>query len=61
MKTLKEWRKDKGYTRDHVARYLELKPNTFRFKEDGRRSFSVKEVQKLCELYDISIRDIDIC
>lgn len=58
QKTLREWRKEKGYTTKFVADYLGLATFTLNRKERGQKSFSCYQTKRLCELYNIEYSDV---
>ena len=50
---LREIRKSKFLTRKFVASKLGIQPNTLSKKESGLRAWTIQEIEKQCELYDI--------
>lgn len=57
---LKELRKENGYTQEYVAKYLNVKQNTYSQYESGINQISIPCLCKLAELYDTSV-DYILC
>ena len=57
--TFREIRKLKGFTSTYVAEKLGITPRTFNLKERDNK-FTALQSEKLCELYDVKIDDVDI-
>lgn len=55
---LRDLRKIKGYTVKYVADQLGIKPRTLNKKERDN-SFTVLQMEKLCELYNVRINEIN--
>lgn len=58
-KTLREWRKEKGLTIAYVSSQLGLSPFSLNAKERGERQFTMRQLKILCDLYSISLKDIN--
>lgn len=52
-------RKSKGLSRKFVAEYLGIKRDTLTAKELGYRHFTVDDIRKLAELYQIALEEIE--
>lgn len=57
--TLKEARQAKGLTTKYVAEKLGIHPKSLNRKE-RENSFNTLQLEKLCELYDVRIDDLNI-
>ena len=57
-KTFRELRLERGITNKHVSKLLGIKPVSLCHKEAGRRQFNLQEVEKLLDLYGVSISDV---
>lgn len=55
--TLRDWRKQKGYTTDFVAKHLGIARETLTRKERNNE-FSVFQIKLLCELFEINANQI---
>ena len=55
--TLREWRKQKGYTTDFVASHLGITRQTLNRKEHSN-NFTLFQVKLLCELFGITANQI---
>ena len=44
---IKEYRIKRGYTQEHIAELLNIKQNTYSYKENGKRAFTIEEIRKL--------------
>ena len=44
---IKEHRIKRGYTQEQIAELLNIKQNTYRNKENGKRAFTIEEIKKL--------------
>lgn len=53
-KKLKQLRLKNGYSQMWVSKELGYKTNALTRKEKGKREFTVKDIRKLCDLYNIS-------
>ena len=64
VKTVREWRKAKGFTSEYVAAELGIATWTQNKKErdniKGKRSFTTLQLGKLCEIFGVTIDQIDI-
>lgn len=56
---LRSLREAKGLTTKYVAEQLGIKPQSLTKKERTNK-FNVLQLAKLCELYGVKIKDIDI-
>lgn len=52
---LKELRKENGYTQEFVAKYLNVKQNTYSQYESGVNQIPILCLCSLAELYDTSV------
>ena len=57
-KTLREWRELKGYTTKFVANQLGVSPLTLTAKERGDIDFTAAQVNRLCELYRVTLDEV---
>lgn len=57
--TPREIRKEKGFTSKFVAEKLGIKTSTLNRKERNN-SFTILQMEKLCELYGVELSDFDI-
>lgn len=55
---IKNIRENKGIKQSELAEILNISQSALANKEAGRRLFTVEEVLKLEELFDISIKDM---
>ncbi|MFB5839197.1 helix-turn-helix domain-containing protein [Clostridioides difficile] len=53
-KRLKALRLRNGYSKLYVSKRLGYKSNTVVRKEKGQREWSIQDIRKLCDLYNIS-------
>ena len=44
---IKEYRVKMGYTQEQIAELLNIKQNTYRNKENGKRALTIEEIRKL--------------
>lgn len=58
QKRLIDIRKEKGLTRKYVAEQIGMKELTLQHKELGYRRFTVSDIRKLTELYQVSLAEI---
>lgn len=63
--TIKEIRESLGITQIHVVKTMRnkgftIQRTTYSEKERGIRHFSAKEIQYLCILFDVDIKDITL-
>lgn len=52
---LKELRTENNYTQNYVAKFLNIKQNTYSQYESGLREISLDSLAKLAELYNTSV------
>ena len=52
---LKELRKEYGYLQIFIAKYLNIKQNTYSMYENGQREIPLESLAKLSLLYDTSV------
>lgn len=52
---LKELRTENNYTQTYVAKFLNIKQNTYSQYESGLREISLDSLAKLAELYNTSV------
>lgn len=57
---IKELREKLGIKQEELAKILGIEPATLSNKENGRRSFTVKEVLILEDILNVSVRDMFI-
>ncbi len=55
---MKELRINKGYTQEYMAKMLNIKQSSYCLKENGHRSFKIKELLKLQEIFKVSLDDL---
>ena len=55
---LKEYRMNKGYTQEDMARILGITQQSYSNKEAGKRGFNAKELLILQKILEINISDI---
>ena len=55
---MKELRINKGYTQEYMAKMLNIKQSSYSLKENGYRSFKIKELLKLQEIFKVSLDDL---
>lgn len=58
VKTLKDWRLEKGIKKVFVQKALGLTEKTLRMKEEGLSQFKLDEVRILLDLYGIAFEQI---
>ena len=51
-------RTEVGITQLEMANKLDIAPNTYNFKEQGKREFTIKELIQICEILQCKITDI---
>lgn len=47
----------KGYTQETLAAALEMSPNTMSSRVNGKSCFNIDEVDKICEILEITNND----
>ena len=55
---LAEYRKDKGYSQDDLAKLTGLTKTTIQNWENGRNLGAVMRVLKVCQELDVDVRDL---
>ncbi|MBO3444840.1 helix-turn-helix transcriptional regulator [Clostridium sp. CCUG 7971] len=55
---LKAARELKNVKQSEVAEFLEISPNTYWNKENGKTEFTISEAKKLSEYFDISVMEL---
>ena len=58
VKKLKEYRENKGYTQEEVAKEIEVNPKHYGRIERGENSCTIANLITLCNLFGISSEDI---
>ena len=56
--SIKECRKNNGYTQKEVAQMLQIKQGTYSKKESGKRAFTTNEIKKLKDIFNVSYEDL---
>ena len=56
--SIKEYRKNKGYTQKEIAQMLEIRQGTYSKKESGKRAFTINEINKLKDILKVSYDDL---
>lgn len=60
-KTLKEWRVEKGFTQEYMAKELEMSVGNYNKKENGELKISLIEAKAISDLFDSDIESIFFC
>jgi antitoxin component HigA of HigAB toxin-antitoxin module len=50
-----------GKTNADMAKFLGVSDNTFSFKLNGKREFTLEEIKKIAELFSVTIDYLSIC
>ena len=60
MKTLKvrEYRKLNGYKQEDLAKLLRVTQGAYSRKENGKREFTISEIEKLKEIFKVTYDDL---
>lgn len=58
--SLKAARVNKGYSQDKAAQLLDISPTTLRQWELGYTSPTIKKLQELIRLYDVTLDDLNL-
>lgn len=59
-RTLKSLRVDSGIPATHIAKLLGISRQSLYNKENYKCEFTGLEIQKLCEIYNIEIKDLKL-
>lgn len=58
FKKLKDYRKFNGINQSVLAKLLGVQLNTYNFKENGKKEFTLNEAKKIADYFDTTIDEI---